>query len=78
LTTATIIAISTACGAVAYAGMVLGAPDYLMLVGLFLPVGLHISFVVATTRTGARSKRPASVPLLRVNNAFEPRGQGRS
>jgi UDP-GlcNAc:undecaprenyl-phosphate GlcNAc-1-phosphate transferase len=78
LTTATIITISAACGGMAYAGMVLGVPDYLMLAGLFVPVGLHVSFVVASTRTGARTKRPVSAPLLRTGSALEPGGQGRS
>ncbi|MDB5562036.1 MAG: Phospho-N-acetylmuramoyl-pentapeptide-transferase [Hyphomicrobiales bacterium] len=78
VTTAVIIAISATCGGVAYAGLVLALPDYLMLIGLFGPVALHVAFVVASTRTRA-AKRPAVAPLLRTTGAaLEPRGQGRS
>jgi UDP-GlcNAc:undecaprenyl-phosphate GlcNAc-1-phosphate transferase len=60
-TAALLIAVSFLCGAIAYAGLLLGIPDAAMLAGLIIPVGLHVG-VVSTNgrRSTANMARKAS------------------
>ena len=59
-TAALLIAISFACGAIAYGGLLLGIPDTVMAFGLLLPVSLHAAFVATRTRRLAPEAQAAA------------------
>lgn len=55
-TAALMIAASCTCGAIAYAGLLLGVPDGVMALALVVPVTLHVGFVATRSRRLAHGK----------------------